>query len=87
MKILIRLPNWLGDVIMSTAFIAAVKQFYPDAEVDVIIKQELSSVADLIPGLNNIHPFFKTAFKGLTGVYRFGKKLHAENYDAYFCLA
>ena len=31
MKILIRLPNWLGDVVMSTAFIAGVRQFYPDA--------------------------------------------------------
>jgi heptosyltransferase-2 len=36
MKILIRLPNWLGDVVMSTAFIHAVRQFYPDALVDVI---------------------------------------------------
>ena len=86
MKILIRLPNWLGDVVMSTAFIAAVKQLYPDAAVDVIIKKELSGIASLIPRLNKIHVFSKQEFKGLPGVYRFGKQLRSENYDIFFSL-
>jgi len=38
MKILIRLPNWLGDVVMSTAFVSAVRGLYPEASIDVIIK-------------------------------------------------
>ncbi|MEO8887649.1 MAG: lipopolysaccharide heptosyltransferase II [Mucilaginibacter sp.] len=86
MKILIRLPNWLGDVVMSTAFIAAVKQLYPDALVDVIIKKELSGIAALIPGLNKIHPFSKQEYSGLGGVYRFGKSLRGEQYDLFFTL-
>ena len=86
MKILIRLPNWLGDVVMSTAFIAAVKQLYPDALVDVIIKKELSDIAQLIPGLNQIHSFSKQEFPGLGGAYRFGKNLRSEKYDLFFSL-
>ena len=86
MKILIRLPNWLGDVVMSTAFIAAVKQLYPNALVDVIIKKELSGIAVLIPDLNKIHSFSKQEFSGLGGVYRFGKSLRHENYDLFFSL-
>jgi len=86
MKILIRLPNWLGDVVMSTAFIAAVKELYPGAHVDVIIKKELNSIATLIPGLHTIHPFSKQENKGLLGVYRFGKKLKSEKYDLFFNL-
>ena len=86
MKILIRLPNWLGDVVMATAFVAAVKQIYPDAVVDVIVKKELSGIAPLIPGLNKIHPFSKQEFNGLPGVYRFGKTLKAEKYDLFFNL-
>ena len=85
MKILVRLPNWLGDVVMSTAFIAAVKQLYPDALLDIIIKKELSGIAELIPGINAIHAFSKQEFKGLGGVYRFGKKLRSE-YDLFFNL-
>jgi lipopolysaccharide heptosyltransferase II len=86
MKILVRLPNWLGDVVMSTAFIGAVKQFYPMAQVDVIIKKELSAIAALIPGLNKIHSFSKDEHRGLGGVYRFGKSLRGERYDIFFSL-
>ncbi|MBE9585226.1 lipopolysaccharide heptosyltransferase II [Mucilaginibacter sp. JRF] len=86
MKILIRLPNWLGDVVMSTSFVTAVKQLYPDAQIDVIIKQELKGIAALIPGISNIYPFSKQEFKGLRGVYRFGKTLRNKQYDIYFNL-
>lgn len=86
MKILIRLPNWLGDVVMSTSFVTAVKQLYPDAQVDVIIKQELKGVAALITGVSNIYPFSKQEFKGLSGVYRFGKTLRSKQYDIFFNL-
>jgi lipopolysaccharide heptosyltransferase II len=86
MKILIRLPNWLGDVVMSTAFIGAVKQLYPAAQIDIIVKKELNSIATLIPGLHAIHPFSKQEYKGLGGVYRFGKQLRSEKYDLFFNL-
>jgi len=86
MKILIRLPNWLGDVVMSTAFVKAVRQLYPDTQIDVIIKKELGGIASLIPGLNKIYLFSKQEYEGLPGVYRFGKSLRAEKYDLFFCL-
>jgi lipopolysaccharide heptosyltransferase II len=86
MKILIRLPNWLGDVVMSTAFVAAVRQLYPDARVDVIIKKELNGIAALIPGLHKIYSFSKQEYPGLNGVFRFGKTLRTEKYDLFFCL-
>lgn len=86
MKILLRLPNWLGDVVMSTAFVAAVKEFYPDAAIDVIVKKELAGIAALIPGLNKVFSFSKLENKGLSGVYRFGKGLRAEKYDLFFNL-
>ncbi len=86
MKILVRLPNWLGDVVMSTAFVNAVRQIYPDAQLDVIIKKELSSIAPFIPGLHHVYPFSKQEHNGLSGVYRFGKKLRSEKYDLFFCL-
>ena len=83
MKILIRLPNWLGDVVMSTAFIDAVKQTYPDAELHVIIKKELQGIAQLIPHIK-IHPFSKQEYRGLKGAYQFGKSLRAEKFDLFF---
>ncbi|MBD1392530.1 glycosyltransferase family 9 protein [Mucilaginibacter glaciei] len=86
LKILIRLPNWLGDVVMSTAFVRAVKQFYPDATVDIIIKQELASIAALIPGVNRVFSFSKKQNSGLSGVFHFGKALRKHQYDIFFNL-
>jgi lipopolysaccharide heptosyltransferase II len=86
MKILIRLPNWLGDVVMSTALIGAVRQCYPNAQVDVVVKKELSDICTLIPGLSNIYSFSKKENKGLPGVYRFGKALRMAKYDIFFNL-
>lgn len=86
MKILVRLPNWLGDVVMSTAFINAVQQLYPGSQLDVIIKKELSGIAELITDINTVHVFSKNEYGGLGGVYRYGKKLSSEQYDLFFCL-
>ncbi len=86
MKILIRLPNWLGDVVMSTAFVRAVQQQYPEAQIDAIIKKELREIAVLIPNLHKVHSFSKQEHQGLNGVYRFGKTLRQEKYDLFFCL-
>ena len=86
LKVLIRLPNWLGDVVMSSAFIGAVRKLYPEAIVDVIVKKELSDVAAMIPGVGHIHRFSKQEYKGLAGAYRFGKKLKTGKYDLYFNL-
>ena len=86
MKILVRLPNWLGDVVMSTAFIEAVQRVYPGSQLDVIIKKELGDIAKFIPGIGNIHLFSKQEDSGLSGVYRFGKTLRIEKYDLFFCL-
>lgn len=86
MKILIRLPNWLGDVVMAAAFVSSVKQAYPDAIIDGISKKELTGIAELITGLNTIYPFSKQGNKGLAGAYKFGKKLRTQKYDLFFNL-
>jgi ADP-heptose:LPS heptosyltransferase len=39
MKILVRLPNWLGDMVMSVAFLHELHKQYPGAEVSVIAKK------------------------------------------------
>ena len=86
MKILIRLPNWLGDVVMSTAFVNAVRQLYPGSQIDVIIKKELGGLTSLVEGIDKVHLFSKQEYKGLRGVYRYGKSLQSQNYGLFFCL-
>ena len=37
-KILIRTPNWLGDMVMSSGFVRAVLEAFPESQVDLIVK-------------------------------------------------
>jgi hypothetical protein len=37
MKILLKLPNKLGDTIMASSFVKALKSKYPDAQIDAIM--------------------------------------------------
>jgi heptosyltransferase II len=87
MKILVRLPNWLGDMVMSVAFIHQLKQIYPQAEISVITKKGIHTLLKFFPPVTNQYIFSKEEYPGLKGAYKFGKlisKLHV--YDIFYCL-
>jgi len=87
MNILIRLPNWLGDMVMSTAFIQAVKAQYPDATIDLIAKKGLDPLLDSFPQHGQRYIFSKEEYKGLTGAFKFGRQVRSQKkYDLFFCL-
>lgn len=87
MKILVRLPNWLGDLVMSLAFLEALKQEFPDAEIQVIVKEGLQP---LLAGRTDILPpvgFSKRQYPGLSGIRTFCQtRLCAEAFDLFFAL-
>jgi heptosyltransferase II len=85
--ILIRLPNWLGDMVMSTAFVKAVAQQYPNASIDLIAKKDIDFLLDYFPLYSQHFIFNKEEHKGLGGAYTFGKKIGKQKkYDIFFCL-
>ena len=87
MNILVRLPNWLGDVMMSLTLLQELHRLQPESEIDVIVKKELTSLPDLLPFIKTVHGFSKSDFPGIGGVYRFGKNLSKQKkYDYFFCL-
>lgn len=86
LKILIRMPNWLGDVVMATAFINAVSAQYPEAEIDLILKKGFEFLVDHFPAYHQVFIFDKQEYSGAKGAFRFGKMLRKNNYDLFFCL-
>jgi heptosyltransferase II len=87
MKILVRLPNWLGDMVMSVAFMKQLDEVYPGAEISVIIKEGLQSLLSFFPETKHQFIFSKMEYKGLQGAYRFGKIIAAKKkFDLFFCL-
>ena len=87
MNILIRLPNWLGDMVMSTAFVQAVKDEYPHATIDLVAKKGIDFLLDYFTAYGQRFIFSKEEYKGLGGARRFGKMIAAQKkYDLFFCL-
>jgi lipopolysaccharide heptosyltransferase II len=87
MNILIRLPNWLGDMVMSTAFVQAVKEEYPQAAIDLVAKRGIDFLLDYFPTHGKRYIFSKDEYKGTGGAWKFGRMIASQKkYDIFFCL-
>ena len=87
MNILIRLPNWLGDMVMSTAFVQAVKDHFPNATIDLVAKKGIDFLLDYFPVHDKRFIFSKEEYKGLGGARKFGKMIKEQKkYELFFCL-
>lgn len=87
MNILVRLPNWLGDMVMSIGFINALKQVYPDAAISVIAKKGIHALLDFFPETQNRFIFAKEDYAGVAGAWRFGRHIKKQSsFDLFFCL-
>ena len=49
MKIALFLPNWVGDLVMATPAMRAVRNHFPDAEITAVLRPQ---VADVLSGLD-----------------------------------
>lgn len=86
-NILIRLPNWLGDMVMAYPFLYAIQRTYPSATIDLIVKKGLAELVPAMGKFNAVFPFDKKSFRGARGAYRFGRELSEKtDYDLYISL-
>ncbi len=82
-KIAVRVPNWIGDVIMALPALEQLRAAYPDAEICAVarpwVKDLLAWRNDLIDRCIDFDD--KGTHRGLTGLWRFGRALAAERFD------
>lgn len=87
MHILIRLPNWLGDMVMSVALVKEVQRQFPGAAISVIVKKGLHPLLDFFPPLHQQFIFSKEEYKGMKGLYLFGRMIRRQQRpDLFLCL-
>jgi len=55
-RVWIRLPNWLGDVVMAVPLIRAVRESRPDAEITLLAKPAFAPLLDSIGIADRIRP-------------------------------
>ncbi len=55
-RILVRLPNWLGDVVMAAPAVAAIARARPDAHITAQVKAPFMPLAAYIDGVSDVIP-------------------------------
>src|ERR1019366_10628190 len=76
--LLLRLSS-LGDIVLTTPLIAAIRERYPASRIELVISQEYESLVPAIQGLTRVHMFDKTS--GMHGLRALRKKLKTEQFD------
>jgi len=72
---------------MAGYFLRAVKEFYPNSQLHVIVAKGLEEIIDFMPYVDHAYPFSKNEYPGPIGNYRYGKMISKkERYDLFFCL-
>ena len=78
-KILILRLSSLGDIVLTTPLLVALREKYPESRIDLVIAAEYESLAQVLPAVSRVHVFNKRS--GLRGLFGLRKQLREENYD------
>ena len=82
MKFLILRLGSLGDVVLTTPVINLLKEAYPDAEIDFLVKKEFAEILAGNPNLNKLIPFdSKGVNKGASGLFGIVGELKNNHYS------
>lgn len=72
---------------MASSFLNAVKRYYPESQLDVIMAKGIAELQNFIPDIDHVYEFSKKEYSGIIGNYKFGRLLaKREKYDLFFCL-
>lgn len=53
-KIIVRMPNWLGDFVMALPVLKALKKAYPQAKITVLVKGSLKELIEEDPNIDQV---------------------------------
>lgn len=77
-KILMRLPSWVGDVVMCTPAMRAVRTAFPDAE---LVVEGKDYQADLVVGLPSVDRFLVDPGRGAKDIWNRSRVVREERFD------
>lgn len=81
-KILVRATNWIGDAVMTTPALGAIRATFPSAEIAVVANPLVSELFSPHPDCDRVIRFDKKKQDaGLTGLVRFAFGLRRERFD------
>ena len=80
MKILIRGVNWIGDAVITTPSVRAIRRAYPDAHISLLVKPWVADIFKENLDINEII-LYDEGFMGIKGKLRLANKLRRQRFD------
>jgi len=71
----------IGDIILTTPVLEAIKDKYPDAILDFLVMDKFREAISGNRHIDNLIVFEKEEFRGISGIIKFSKKLNENHYD------
>jgi len=59
-KIIVRMPNWIGDLVMATPILADLRAHFPKAEITAMCRRPLSALLEKDPNVDELFSFSKS---------------------------
>jgi len=81
-KIFVRATNWIGDGVMMTPALGAIRETFPDAEIVVAANPLVAQLFTQHPWCDRVMVYDRKGLhKGLRGFFRFIREVRAEGFD------
>jgi heptosyltransferase II len=80
-RIVVRVPQWLGDAVVSTVFLRRLRNRFPGAFIAAACRPALAPVFESMPGLNTVVSLPKEE-----GTFGAGRTLKAQGFDTAYVL-
>ena len=79
---MLRAANWVGDAVMTTPAIRAVRKNFPAARITILAKPWVIPVFQHNPHLDSVMPYEAAGrHKGVLGLMRLARDIHQRNFD------
>jgi len=83
-KILVRAPNWVGDVVMATPAFRCIRENFVDSHITLLIKKSLRGIVDGSSWFDEVIEFEPGRRKSTKDFLRLTYKLRQERFDLCF---
>lgn len=80
-KIIVRVPNWIGDAVLATAFLAELRRMYKDSIIDILAVNWVAPVFDNNPDIDGIIIYNRKINRGIVGMLKEAIKLRKMGYE------
>lgn len=81
-RILIKVPNWLGDAVMALPTIKGMRALFPASHLAVLVKSELADLFRHEPDINDVISYeARKGLKRLSSEYKLIKEVKSQKFD------